>query len=291
MKTRSSSPPIHVHVSEATPVHVHVKSQRSPAKTPQGKTKQERGIRPTAKVKTRVPWIPPGKGSVRDASFRWEGPVHCLEITPQPSDPQESQSALRLADLTSEDEERLHGRISQYERTIDSLMTEVSSLKNEVELRKKEQLLERQSEQLSVSQRVIAEQEEELAVVTQELEQTEQENTRLRHSMEKMLEGTDHNRFDCLQQGKDALLVKLMEAEVDGKAAAKQVSALRESVSKIGATSGTVSIVYRNCTDKTGSFLLSISFKTCTLRGIIDSNWQPKLFNTHMCELLSVCLD
>lgn len=239
MKTRSSSPPIHVHVSEATPVHVHVKSQRSPAKTPQGKTKQERGIRPTAKVKTRVPWIPPGKGSVRDASFRWEGPVHCLEITPQPSDPQESQSALRLADLTSEDEERLHGRISQYERTIDSLMTEVSSLKNEVELRKKEQLLERQSEQLSVSQRVIAEQEEELAVVTQELEQTEQENTRLRHSMEKMLEGTDHNRFDCLQQGKDALLVKLMEAEVDGKAAAKQVSALRESVSKIGATSGT----------------------------------------------------
>lgn len=49
-------------------------------------------------------------------------------------DPQESQSALRLADLTSEDEERLHGRISQYERTIDSLMTEVSSLKNEVSL-------------------------------------------------------------------------------------------------------------------------------------------------------------
>lgn len=36
MRTRSSSPPIHVHVNDATPVHVHVKSQRmSPARTPQ----------------------------------------------------------------------------------------------------------------------------------------------------------------------------------------------------------------------------------------------------------------
>ncbi len=64
----------------------------------------------------------------------------------------------------------------------------------QVELRKKEQLLERQSEQLSVSQRVIAEQEEELAEVTKELEETERENTRLRESMEKMLEETDNNR-------------------------------------------------------------------------------------------------
>lgn len=36
MRTRSSSPPIHVHVNDITPVHVHVKSQRkSPAKSPQ----------------------------------------------------------------------------------------------------------------------------------------------------------------------------------------------------------------------------------------------------------------
>lgn len=142
MRTRSSSPPIHVHVSDTTPVHVHVKSQRmSPARTPQvkgfffikkihdvicfcvcsysslvnehllkifefgylvthviqcscyawtgltdvtdmllhslcvlkGETKVNRGsLRPTAKVKTRVPWIPPGKASTRDASYKWE---------------------------------------------------------------------------------------------------------------------------------------------------------------------------------------------------------------------------
>lgn len=63
-----------------------------------------------------------------------KGPTHCLEITPPlpEPEPEHSQSALRLADLTSEEEEGLHGRISQYEKTIDSLLTEVSSLKNEV---------------------------------------------------------------------------------------------------------------------------------------------------------------
>nr|XP_020495707.1 outer dense fiber protein 2 isoform X3 [Labrus bergylta] len=172
------------------------------------------------------------------------GPSHRLEISlphPEPEpEPEHSQSALRLADLTSEEEEGLHGRISQYEKKIDSLMTEVSSLKNEVELRKKEQLLERQSEQLSVSQRVIAEQEEELVEVTKELEETERENTRLRHSMEKMMEEGDYSRLDRdgVIKDKDTLLRKLMEAEVDGTAAAKQVSELRESVSKLCRGSG-----------------------------------------------------
>ncbi|XP_008302406.1 outer dense fiber protein 2-like, partial [Stegastes partitus] len=236
MRTRSGSPPIHVHVNDTTPVHVHVKSQgTNPVRT--SKVRDQGNLRPTAKVKTSVPWKPPGKTSTRDASYKWEGPTHCLEIIPPlpETEPEQSQSALRLADLTSEEEEGLHGRISQYERKIDSLLTEVSSLKNEVELRKKEQLLERQSEQLCVSQRVIAEQEEELAEVTKELEETERENTRLRQSMEKMLEETDCNRQDrdSMQQDRDALLRKLMEAEVDGAAAAKQVSDLRESVSKL----------------------------------------------------------
>ncbi|XP_030579934.1 outer dense fiber protein 2 isoform X2 [Archocentrus centrarchus] len=236
MRTRSNSPPIHVHISDAMPVHVHVESQRSPARTPQGKTTVGRAdLRPTAKVKTRGPWITPGKASLRDSTYKWEGPTHRLEITPPVPAPESSQSALQLADLASEEGEDLHGRISHYERKVDNLLTEVSSLKNEVELRKKEQLLERQSEQLSVSQRVIAEQEEELAEVTKELEETEWENSRLRLSMEKMLEECDYNRLhrDSLHQDKDSLLRKLTEAEVDGAAAAKQASALRESVSKL----------------------------------------------------------
>lgn len=65
-----------------------------------------------------------------------------------------------------------------------------------MELRKKEQQLERQSERLSVSQRVIAEQEEELAEVAKELEITERENTLLRESVEKLLEENRYGRFD-----------------------------------------------------------------------------------------------
>ncbi|KAL0163085.1 hypothetical protein M9458_042481, partial [Cirrhinus mrigala] len=51
-------------------------------------------------------------------------------ITP-PQEPERSQSPLRIEDLSTDEEEALHGRINQYERKIDSLMTEVSSLKNE----------------------------------------------------------------------------------------------------------------------------------------------------------------
>lgn len=64
----------------------------------------------------------------------------------------------------------------------------------QVELRKREQLLEQQSDQLTASQRVIAEQEEELAEVTKELQETERENTLLRQSMDKMLEESDYSR-------------------------------------------------------------------------------------------------
>ncbi|KAG9335363.1 hypothetical protein JZ751_005285 [Albula glossodonta] len=227
MKTRSSSPPLHVHVTESTPVHVHVKksqgksrgsSTRSPQKNaPDTKGMGEPGnLRPTALVKTRVPWIPPGRTSTREALYKWEGPTHRLEITPLPEpDPALSSSgALRLADLSTDEEEALHGRINQYERKIDSLMTEVSSLKSE---------------------RLIAEQQEELAEVTKELEVTERENSRLRLSMEKMQEETDHSRLerDTLLQEKDALLRKLLEVEKDGAAASRQVSALRDAVSRM----------------------------------------------------------
>ncbi|KAG5834940.1 hypothetical protein ANANG_G00266870 [Anguilla anguilla] len=249
MKTPSSSPPIHVHVAESTPVHVHVKkcqksgSARTPQKSVQeAKMRAEAGnLRPTAQVKTRVPWVPPGKTSTRDALYKWEGPTHRLEITPVPEPEPAQSAALRLSDLSTEEGEVLQGRINQYERKIDSLMTEVSSLKSEVKLQKKEQLLERQSEQLNASQRLIAEQEEELAEVTKELEVTERENSRLRLSMEKMQEETDYSRLEkeALVQEKDALLRKLLEVEVDGAAASRQVSALREAVGRMRTLSGT----------------------------------------------------
>ncbi|KAM4528655.1 outer dense fiber protein 2 isoform 2-T2 [Odontesthes bonariensis] len=180
--------------------------------TPQGKTKVNRC--PTAKVKSRVPWIPSGKASTREASYKWKGPTYCLEITePEPG---HCQSVMRLTDLTSEDGE---GQISHYERRNNKTPTEVSSLKNE----------------LSVSQRVIVEQEDELAFLTKDLEEKERENTLLRQSVEKILGGTDCKK-ESLQQQNDALLRTLMEPEVDKAVAAYQFSAVQESVSKLCTT-------------------------------------------------------
>ncbi|KAK2888684.1 outer dense fiber protein 2 isoform X3 [Channa argus] len=231
MKIRPISPPLHVHVSDTTPIHVHVKSQRiSPTRGSQGNAKVERGnLHPTAMVKTRVPFTPQRKAFMQDASYKWEGPTHDLVIKPPIHEPEPENSVLQLADLMSEAEEGLHRRISQYERKVDSLLSEVSCLKNEVELQKKEQLSDSQQR---------AEQEEELAEVTKELEETEWENTLLRQSMEKMLEETTYNAQDCVQQDKYTLLKKLMEALTDVTATAKQVSALRESFSKMCISSG-----------------------------------------------------
>uniref|UniRef100_M4A1Q8 Outer dense fiber protein 2 n=1 Tax=Xiphophorus maculatus TaxID=8083 RepID=M4A1Q8_XIPMA len=156
--------------------------------------------RPSANVKTRLPWIPPGK-----TSYKWEsqGPTHCLEIKPPEPEP---ELELRLSDLASEEEQHLRSRISQYEKKIESLMSEVSSLRTEVEHRRKEQVLGRKSEQQDDPQQVTAKPEEELAEESKELQ--EWRNTQLRESIGRKL------------------LQKLREAEADAAAAAKQVSAL-----------------------------------------------------------------
>ncbi|XP_068190764.1 outer dense fiber protein 2 [Antennarius striatus] len=221
-----------------------------PVRTPQGKAKEDRGtLRPTVEVKTRSPWIPPGKTSLLDSSYKWEGPTHNLEISPSFAEPitPHSKSALRLADITSEDEEGLQRRLSQYERKIDSLTAEVRALKNEVE----QQRAEQPAEPLGVSQGGVAPQEEELleqlgvsqhGVAPQEEELLENvlENTHLQKSMEKMLEESESNRSDqdLVHPDRDALLQKLLEAEDDGRAAALGVSSLRDSVSKLCGVGG-----------------------------------------------------
>ncbi|XP_017163231.1 outer dense fiber protein 2-like [Poecilia reticulata] len=124
MRNLSGSPRVQVHVSNAEGLYLHVR-RTSPSETSQRTVSEDRSpLRPCAKVKTRLPWVPPGK-----TSYKWEGPTHCLEIKPPEPEP---DPELRLSDLTSEDEQRLRGRISQYEKKIEGLMSEVSSLKTEV---------------------------------------------------------------------------------------------------------------------------------------------------------------
>ncbi|XP_067269661.1 outer dense fiber protein 2b isoform X2 [Pseudorasbora parva] len=226
MKTRSSSPPVHVHVPDSTSVHVHLK--KSPQKI-QGKVSN---LRSTASVKVRAPWVPPGKSS-RRREYKWEGATRCLEITPaQATDP--SSPPLRLTDLSSEEDDAREV-IGKYERKIESLMSEVDRIKSEAKLRQTEDHLKHQSEQLSACRRLIDQHEERIEEACKDLRRSKCENTDLRSTVD----GTQAEPGQMRSETRpphpemETLLRKLVEAEIDGQAAAKQVAVLRETIGKL----------------------------------------------------------
>ncbi|KAM8934762.1 outer dense fiber protein 2 isoform 2-T2 [Pelodytes ibericus] len=231
MKNRSPSPPLHVHVDESTPIHVHIKkSQRTTNKLqPKGGKPKIRGevgnLRRSAKVKTKVPWVPPGKTSVRDSGFKWEGLTHRLDITPP--DMEKSFSALQLSDLSTEQEESIRDKITSCDRKINSLMSEVGTLKNEVELQRKGHLVDWCQETLATSKRL----KDELAEVS--LAESENEDSRTKTSRCRQKEGKDFYLLQELQEEKSHLLSKLVEAEIDGAEAAKQVSIMRDAIHRM----------------------------------------------------------
>ncbi|XP_072878077.1 outer dense fiber protein 2 isoform X3 [Chlorocebus sabaeus] len=230
MKDRSSTPPLHVHVDENTPVHVHIKKLPKPSATSSQKS-HKRGmkgdtvnVRRSVRVKTKVPWMPPGKSSARPVGCKWENPPHCLEITPPSSE--KLVSVMRLSDLSTEDDDSGHCKMNHYDKKIDSLMNAVGCLKSEVKMQKGER---------QMAKRFLEERKEELEEVAHELAETEHENTVLRHNIERMKEEKDYTILQKkhLQQEKECLMSKLVEAEMDGAAAAKQVMALKDTIGKL----------------------------------------------------------
>ncbi|XP_053416738.1 outer dense fiber protein 2 isoform X3 [Nycticebus coucang] len=230
MKDRSSTPPLHVHVDENTPVHVHIKKLPKPSATTSQKS-HKRGmkgdtvnVRRSVRVKTKVPWMPPGKSSARHVGCKWENPPHCLEITPPSSE--KLVSVMRLSDLSTEDDDSGHCKMNRYDKKIDSLMNAVGCLKSEVKMQKGER---------QMAKRFLEERKEELEEVAQELAETEHENTVLRHNIERIKEEKDYTILQKkhLQQEKECLMSKLVEAEMDGAAAAKQVMALKDTIGKL----------------------------------------------------------
>uniref|UniRef100_A0A6G1RV02 Outer dense fiber protein 2 n=1 Tax=Hypotaenidia okinawae TaxID=2861861 RepID=A0A6G1RV02_9GRUI len=232
MKNRSSSPPLHVHVDENTPVHVHIKKgQKATSAKCQQKHKQKMkednlNMYRAVRVKTKAPWLPPGKTSIRESTSKWEGPTHRLEITP--SDSEKMFPVLHLSDLSTDEEDALFCKINKYEKKIGSLMNVVGTLKNEAKLQKKE-------EQQKITKRLLEEQKEELNEVTQELVETEHENTLLRRDIERIREEKDLTVLQkkYLQQEKECLMTKLSEAERDGAAAARQIHALKNTIGRL----------------------------------------------------------
>ncbi|XP_074067129.1 outer dense fiber protein 2 isoform X3 [Macrotis lagotis] len=231
MKNRSSTPPLHVHVDENTPVHVHIKKipKPTPAKSQKSHRRGMRGdtvnVRRSVRVKTKVPWMPPGKASGRHVGCKWESSPHCIEISPPSSE--KLVSVMRLSDLSTEDEDSGgHCKSNRYDKKIDSLINSAGCLKSEVKMQKGER---------QMAKRFLEERKEELEEVAHELAETEHENTMLRQNIERIKEEKDFTVLQKrhLQQEKECLMSKLVEAEMDGAAAAKQVMALKDTIGKL----------------------------------------------------------
>lgn len=232
--------PVHVHVDRETPVHVHLKKKKKsrpgvPTAVEQRlKTKRMSGFTKSAGYRKSTksgspPFIPPpGKTSKRP--FTWEGSSHRLEVSPPLG-----SGTLRMEDLSTSEEEDVNGKIRTYEKKIGSLMTEVGSLKNAVEFERARQVVEKKDEQLNASRRILEEQEDELLGYKQELKATVKENEALRHSVEKWKEDANVTRTEVgkLAGERVSLLKKLVEVEMDGKAAGEQLVKLRDTVRKL----------------------------------------------------------
>ncbi|XP_014805341.1 PREDICTED: outer dense fiber protein 2 isoform X1 [Calidris pugnax] len=232
MKNRSSSPPLHVHVDENTPVHVHIKKgqKTTPAKCQQKHKQKIKGdtvnMCRSVRVKTKAPWMPPGKMSVRESTCRLEGPTHRLDTTPP--DSEQKMSVLRLCDLCTDEVGATCCKMNQYAKKIDRLANMVGTLKNEAKLQKQE-------EQQKMTKRLLEEQKEELNEVTQELVETEHENSLLRRDIERIKEEKDLTvlQKNYLQHEKECLMSKLSEAERDGAAAARQIHSLKNTIGRL----------------------------------------------------------
>uniref|UniRef100_A0A8C0VVA0 Outer dense fiber protein 2 n=1 Tax=Cyanistes caeruleus TaxID=156563 RepID=A0A8C0VVA0_CYACU len=192
---------------------------------PKQKSKGD-GVR-AVRVKTKAPWIPPGKTSTRDTILKWEESAERREATSNPES-ERMQSVLRLSDLSTDDDDPACCKINKYEKKLDSLMNMVGTLKQEVKM-------QQMDEQEQLTKRLLEEQKEELNEVTQELVETENENTRLRRNIERIKEEKDLTMLqkECLQQEKECLVTKLNEAERDGAAAARQIHALKNTIGRL----------------------------------------------------------
>ncbi|XP_063422145.1 outer dense fiber protein 2-like isoform X3 [Mytilus trossulus] len=227
--------PVHVHVEDDVPIHVHVKqktkTKKAAAKTSStnlarsGRTKKPCSAKARVKSAQSGPWVPaPAKSSSRQ-KVTWQGPTHRLEIN----------HPTRVEDLSTDEEEQVHGQMRGYEKKIDSLMTEVGTLKNEVELQHTYKELEEREDMLEASKHVMAEQSRELDKTMDELTYTERENRLLRKSVELLADEKDEARYDTeiLGSERERLMKKLIETEMDGQAAVKQIGELRDALRRL----------------------------------------------------------
>ncbi|GFN76801.1 outer dense fiber protein 2-like [Plakobranchus ocellatus] len=231
-KMRSASP-VHVHVDD-TPVHVHVKKGKKKAglaKSASNQRLQKSTVSSRARTRSispnprSGPWVPaPGKAT-RGGRVTWQGTnPNKLEV-----------NQLRSSDMSTDDEERAGGEVRGYERKIHNLMNEVGTLKNEVVLQKALKEIEHKEDMLNTSSRMLERQEAELEHVEEELAATETENKMLKQSIDLIAEEAEitKSQKDMLNHEREKLMKKLIEAEMDGQAAAQQVRELKDMIRRV----------------------------------------------------------
>ena len=243
------STPLHVHVDDATPVHVHVRKPKKPlsstARTSDLNNLSSRShamhstsnLRrsthsATAKAHSKStgqgPWIPPPAKSTKPGSkYSWQGPSHRLEISGQRDRDCSPTTRMRMAELDTDDEDKVSHKARSYEKKIDSLMSEVGSLRNEVELHRALRDNAKKDEVIHSQSRVFVDKENELEDNQRKLRIAEAENMSLRRSTL----GTGRPSLrECEQEH---LMKMLVEVEMDGQAAAKHVAALKDLIKRM----------------------------------------------------------
>ncbi|XP_075909104.1 outer dense fiber protein 2 isoform X2 [Petromyzon marinus] len=245
MKIRTGSPPVHVHVDEDTPVHVHLKKTRKPrvgAGATEGRTVggERASARSTPRGRSRGPWIPPGKTSVRDKTYAWEGPTHRLEISPpRGADAGGTRPGLHVSDLTTTDvadgargEEGAEGdgeAATAFEKTVDGLLAQVDQ-------ERRDRARERAASEGAAWRQRRRAGGAAAAPCPGDVDLSPHENEGLRRrslEMRAVPNGDSARTPGGGADGRDRLLGQLLEAEAVGASAAKQVAALRDFVSRM----------------------------------------------------------
>ncbi|ELT92350.1 hypothetical protein CAPTEDRAFT_72575, partial [Capitella teleta] len=227
--------PVHVHVDDHVPVHVHVKKPKKPQSSLTMQVlpcllESSPGPHGARSSSSSGRWIPPPGKSTKGVKYTWQGPSHRLEIANPSSD-----AAMRMSDLETDEEDQVAQRMRSYERKIDGLMSQVGSLRNEVDLQRTLREVEHRDDLLENSRRALEDQEEHLYDIENELAVTESENKKLRKSVNFLRTSAEYSLSDKdrIEQERDCLMKKLVEVEMDGQAAVKQTVALRDSIRRL----------------------------------------------------------
>ncbi|KAK7095107.1 hypothetical protein V1264_006558 [Littorina saxatilis] len=249
--------PVHVHVDETTPVHVHmmkrVKKPKSAASTNGMANRRPRSTRRAVPTSTTArarssspksgPWVPaPGKAT-RGSRITWQvlessckGNVRIprtkksatAKSRKSDKSPTHRMDLQDRGDLSTEEEDAVHGQMKQYEDKIDTLMSHVGTLKNEVELQRALHELDAREDLLDTSHRTIEKQEATLHTIEAELSDREKENYLLRKSVDITKSEKEH-----LNHEREQLMKKLIEVEMDGQAAQQHVRELRDVIRRL----------------------------------------------------------